>query len=207
MSYKKGDKSNVYEAEDGYNLFASVYGKSWGFLNTFEEYELLRMLRDLKGKKVLDVGCGTGRTIGDLKKLGGEIVGCDISEEMLKMARKNFSGIEFVKADANNLPFEDQSFDVVVALFVIVHIRDLQKFFDEVYRVLKPGGFMIVSNINQRKAPKLHIKDGSEIVINSFYHRPKNVAKAIEDSFFKIEEDSLMDDEGVWINQLIKARV
>lgn len=207
MSYIKGDKSNVYESEEGYDLYASEYDKSLGYLNTFEEYELLRLIRDVEGKRVLDLGCGTGRIIKDLKDLGADVVGCDISEKMLEIARKKFANVEFHKADAYDLPFEDKSFDVVVALFVVVHLRDLEKAFDEMYRILKPGGHLIVSNINQRKAPKLKTKDGGEIVINSIYHRPENVIKALEHSFFKIEEEGFVKDGDVWINQLIKAKV
>lgn len=207
MSFKGGNKkSNVYSSEEGYNLYADQYDLSSGFLNTFENYELLRMFGDLKEKKILNVGAGTGRNIRDLIDLGSEVTALDISEEMLKLCEKRFPRIECVVGDVEKMPFEDNAFDVVVAMFVIVHLRDLTKAFDEIYRVMKDGGMFIVSNINQRKAPKLKLLDGKEIVIESYYHRPEDVIKALDRSYFKVEDEKFVYDDGIWINQIIKVR-
>ena len=123
---------------------------------------------------------------------------------MLAIAKKKFKKTEFVLADSEKLPFKDESFDAVTALFLIVHLGDLRKTFDEAYRVLKKGGIFILSNINQRKPPKLKIYN-DEVIIESFYHMPKHVIAALEDSFFEIESDELVYEEGIWINQIIKA--
>ena len=53
--------------------------------------------------------------------------------------------------EAEDLPLADGSFAIVIATFLIVHLKDLKRFFAEVYRVLKPGGKFLVTNINQRK--------------------------------------------------------
>jgi len=205
MSYKGGKKSNVYESHEGYNLYAECYFENWGYLNSFENDIILKFLGDLKGKKVLDVGCGDGRSFDDLLYAGGELYGVDISPEMLKLAKKRHSNVQLYETDAINLPFEDDSFDVVTAFFFIVHIKDLESVFDEIYRVLKPGGSFILTNINQRKAPKLKLKDGKEIVINSYYHMPKKVIEALENSFFSIHDEEYVKDNDVWINQVVKA--
>lgn len=211
MSYKgkikKGRvRSNVYKPEEGYDLYADSYEKDYEYLNSFENDAVLKALGNLKGKKVLDVGCGTGRLIRFMLEKGAEVSGADVSEEMLRVARKNFPEVSFLKAEMENLPFEDNNFDLVVATFVIVHLKNLSGFFAEVYRVLKNGGIFVLTNINQRKAPKLKLKDGGEIVIESHYHRPEDVIKTLGNNLFTLEKEEFVFGRGVWINQLIKAR-
>ncbi len=202
----KSKKAKVYESEMGYDLYAEVYDENLMYLNSFERQELLRMLgADLDGKEVLDLGMGTGRLAQLLLSRGVKLTGVDISQEMVEKFKSKFSQAEAVKADVRELPFADESFDIALAAFLIVHLRDLEEFFDEVYRVLKPGGFILVTNINQPKAPKLTLKDGSVIVINSIYHRPQNVIKALEECFFHIEEEKFVYEDKVWINQIVKA--
>ena len=194
----------VLKAKEGYNLYASQYDEKKTFLDSFENNILGRFFQELKGKKVLDVGCGTGRTISDLKKAGANVVGVDPSEEMLKIAKKKFSSVEMFAGEIENLPFEDESFDVVVTLFVIAHLKTLDKAFQEIYRVLKPGGVFIVSNINQKKAPVLKM-GREEFVIDSFYHMPKHVVEVLEENWLKVEQEEFVYEDDVWINQIIKA--
>lgn len=185
-------------------MYAPQYDEKKAFLDSFENNILGRFFQELKGKKVLDVGCGTGRTISDLKKAGANVVGVDPSEEMLKIAKKKFSSVEMFAGEIENLPFEDESFDVVVTLFVIAHLKTLDKAFQEIYRVLKPGGVFIVSNINQKKAPVLKM-GREEFVIDSFYHMPKHVVEVLEENWLKVEQEEFVYEDDVWINQIIKA--
>lgn len=204
MSYKGKTKSKLYDSAEGYNLYAAKYDESQRFLNSFEKGKLFSLVGDLKGKKVLDVGCGTGRLLGELKLFGADIVACDVSSEMLKLAKKKYPSVETVEADIEDLPFEDGTFDLVIATFVIVHLKFPERAFSEVYRVLKDGGIFIVSNINQRKPPKLKTDEG-EIVISSYYHRPEDVLKVLDDNFFHLEKNELVMEGKTWINQLIKV--
>ncbi|MBI4235446.1 methyltransferase domain-containing protein [Candidatus Peregrinibacteria bacterium] len=190
MSFKGGKKSNVYESEEGYDMWATNYDESLGFLNSFEKDVFISFLGDLKGKCVLDLGCGTGRSINDLIYAGAsDIYGADISEKMMKIARKRYAEVNFVKASAYNLPFDDGKFDTVTATFLLVHLKNLNGAFAEINRVLKNGGKLILTNINQKKAPKLKMKDGSQMVIKSFYHMPEKVIEALEKAFFEVEKE------------------
>ncbi len=195
----------MFNSENGYDLYAEFYDKKFKFLDSFEKDELMRMVGDINGKKVLDVGCGTGRLERKLIDAGAEIIGIDVSSEMIKAAKKKFPKVEFVKGDIENLPFEDEAFDLVVCSFVVVHLKNLDKAFEEIYRVLKPGGTFVLTNINQRKAPKLDIKGRGEIVIKSFYHIPEKVTEALEKALFRIEEEKFVYENGIWINQILKA--
>ncbi len=207
MTYKGKKINKIYSSAEGYDLWANYYEnkKTLSFLDSLEGTALNMILKCVEGKKVLDLGCGTGRGIKHLYDFkAAEVCGVDVSEKMLAIAKKKFKKTEFVLADSEKLPFKDESFDAVTALFLIVHLGDLRKTFDEAYRVLKKGGIFILSNINQRKPPKLKIYN-DEVIIESFYHMPKHVIAALEDSFFEIESDELVYEEGIWINQIIKA--
>lgn len=93
---------------------------------------------NLKWGSTLDVACGTGRLafIDNYK-------GIDFSEEMIKEASKKYPSKSFKLGDARNLPFKDNSFDNVVALRLILHLKDWKKVLSEMRRVCKPGGRII----------------------------------------------------------------
>ncbi|HPU94895.1 MAG TPA: class I SAM-dependent methyltransferase [Candidatus Gracilibacteria bacterium] len=202
--------SKLRTSEQGYNAYASQYAKTHKHLDSFENGELIRMLpSDLSGKTIIDLGSGDGRVIGHIKKRQSlknlDITAVDLSEEMLKIAKKNYPEIQTVQADASTLQFPDESVDIVIASFLIVHIRDIDKFFDEVYRVLKKGGIFLFTNIHQRHAPKLKLSQTEKIVIKSFHHMPRHVLESLDHSFFTLDQEKIIKEEGMWINQIIKA--
>jgi phosphatidylethanolamine/phosphatidyl-N-methylethanolamine N-methyltransferase len=102
------------------------------------------------GGRVLEVGVGTGLSLSDYSR-GTRIVGIDISEPMLDKARKRVAaqGLTNVEAiqvmDAENLAVPDQSFDVVVAQYVVTAIPNPEKALDEFVRVVRPGGEIILT--------------------------------------------------------------
>ncbi|MEK7624732.1 MAG: methyltransferase domain-containing protein [Patescibacteria group bacterium] len=208
-------KIKVFDSAEGYNLAAREYDKKKAYLDSFEKKQLLPLLGNLTGRKILDVGAGTGRLAIELSKLGAEVTALDVSEEMLKeLKRKNSArggsalggkNIVTIVGDAESLPFRAETFDIVVAAFLIVHLKDPRSFFDEAYRVLKSGGIFLVTNINQKDPPKIMTKEG-EIVIESFYHRPEKVREILESLAFGIEKKVFVKENDVWVNQIILAR-
>jgi len=203
MSRKK--KRSIHDSEEGYDIYAPYYDSSLAFLDSFERYDLFEMMGNVSGKKVLDLGCGTGRMTENLKKFSADVTGCDISEKMLNIAQKKMKNVNFVHADVYSLPFEDNSFDMVIASFLIVHLKYLDDAFSEVNRILRDDGEFLLTNINQRKAPRLHA-GSDEIVIKSFYHRPEDVIKSLENNFFTISKERFVNDDKIWINQIVKAK-
>jgi SAM-dependent methyltransferase len=97
------------------------------------------------GTHVLDLCCGQGNVAEALSKAGLSVVGADFSPQMLAFARKRLPDVEFVEADAQDLPFDDGSFDAVICSFGLMHVPDQNRALREVHRILKPGGQYIMT--------------------------------------------------------------
>jgi SAM-dependent methyltransferase len=91
-------------------------------------------------KKVLDVGCGPGVFTAHYSRAGAQVIGIDFSEEMIRTAKDQFPGIDFRVADAEQLPFDDSTFDLVVAVHVVHHLARPRVVFASLCRVTKRGG-------------------------------------------------------------------
>jgi ubiquinone/menaquinone biosynthesis C-methylase UbiE len=101
-----------------------------------------------KGGKILDVGCGAGiPTAKYLVNKGLKVTGIDISETMLKMARKNVPDAEFIHKDMIELDFEDNTFDGIISVYALFHVpkQEHKQIFQNFYRILKPGGKMLIN--------------------------------------------------------------
>ena len=110
-------------------------------------------LRLKSGDKLLEVGCGQGVFLKRIvKTYGVDAVGVDVSEKSIKYARQNQKGrlVEFVVGDALNLPFQNDSFSVVISFDLLEHIADQEKAVEEMTRVLKPEGLLIIYSLNKR---------------------------------------------------------
>ena len=103
-----------------------------------------------KGKRFLDVGCGTGHWSAYFARRGFEVTGVDVAEQMIQVARgKNMSGSHFEVADADNLPFADEQFDVAAAVTVIEFATHPTRLLAEMARcVKKPAGTVIIGVLN-----------------------------------------------------------
>jgi ubiquinone/menaquinone biosynthesis C-methylase UbiE len=152
------DSFKKQPTHDGENQTQVVYGELWESLNSEyiinETQDVLRRLfvkgglkiDELKEKKIIDVGCGSGRFTIALAQMGvKEIVGVDLGESGIKIgeefARKlNLKNIKFIKNDILSLPFDDESFDFVFSKGVLHHTGNLEKGLDEYHRVMKKGG-------------------------------------------------------------------
>ena len=120
------------------------------------------------GLKVLDVSSGRGtQSIFYAQQYGVNIVGLDISDEMISTAKKNAkkegvkSLVSFKKGDSQNLPFDDETFDVVINECAVGIPDDSQKVLNEMVRVAKPGGIIVIHESTWRE--KLSIEEKEEI--------------------------------------------
>jgi len=115
-----------------------------GLINIVGE-ELCKAAEILPGERVLDIACGSGNvTIPAARASWGNAVGLDYVPELLERARERAAAerleIELVEGDAEDLPFDDASFDVVLSSFGVMFAPDQQKAADELLRICRPGG-------------------------------------------------------------------
>ncbi|MEW6380237.1 MAG: methyltransferase domain-containing protein [bacterium] len=145
---------NNTTAYDAY--FKAVMGTERARHTYLRRLETIENLAEgLEGKSVLDIGCGMGfRTAGIAKKGVKSIVGIDVDYERIRNAN-NFAGslginnISFLPMSAQFLAFPDGSFDLVIADEMIHHLEDLPAVLREVFRVIKRGGTIVISDHNK----------------------------------------------------------
>lgn len=127
-------------------------GKEW--IESFRTEMVGQLAGEVRGRKVLDVGCHYGIFSFYMLERGASVTGIDIAEKWVQrcseQAREKHPGgpAEFLVADAQALPFGDESFDVVICLEVVEHVDFPGKVMSEVHRVLRPGGVLVVGTPN-----------------------------------------------------------
>ena len=94
--------------------------------------------------QILDIGCGTGAMLDELVPFG-HVVGADYAPEALQFCVTRGVGADLARADVRRLPFADASFDVVTAMDIVEHIDDDKAAACEIFRVLRPGGRLLVT--------------------------------------------------------------
>ena len=125
-----------------------------------------------EGETVLDLGSGAGfdcflarKKVGD----AGKVIGVDMTEEMVEKARANadkygYKNVEFRLGEIENLPVEDESIDIAISNCVINLVPNKEKAFKEIYRVLKKGGRMYLSDIVLLENISEEIKNNEELL-------------------------------------------
>lgn len=127
--------------------FQTPIGK---LIKTYETELILEMLRPSKGELILDSGCGTGVFTKDFISAGAKVVGLELSSPMLARAGEKLSGTPFlmIQGDMERLPFADRVFDKTVSVTAIEFVKDARDAVDELFRVTKPGGLIVVATLN-----------------------------------------------------------
>lgn len=176
--------AGIYEmCKDDYPYIASELEK--------EEY------RDL-----LDCGCGTGPMISLLyeKDPTKHYTGLDITPRMIEVGKaKNLAGVDWVVGDCENLPFEEDTFDVIICSNSFHHYPNPQRFFDSVKKVLRPGGRLILQDYT---APKiiLWLMNHTEMPLANLIGHGDVAARSLE------EMRSFCDAAGLVVEKLDRGR-
>jgi demethylmenaquinone methyltransferase/2-methoxy-6-polyprenyl-1,4-benzoquinol methylase len=163
VPYQHSQLDKKEQVADMFNSIAYRYD----FLNRFLSVGIdiwwrkkaISQLKTLSPQKVLDVATGTGdvaiMTYKMLKPV--KITGIDISEGMLELGRKKIAKagfsqrIELLKGDSEKIPFEDNHFDAITVAFGVRNFQNLDKGLKEMYRVLQPGGRMVVLEFSKSR--------------------------------------------------------
>jgi demethylmenaquinone methyltransferase/2-methoxy-6-polyprenyl-1,4-benzoquinol methylase len=136
---------NISHRYDFLNHFLSLgIDKGW-------RRKAIRLLSTIQPKTILDVATGTGDfAIQALSLQPEKVTGIDISEGMLAVGRKKIEAkklekwVELKSGDSENIPFEENNFDAVTVAFGVRNFENLEKGLAEIYRVIKPGGMVVV---------------------------------------------------------------
>jgi len=149
------------------------------YLNLMKKLDKMDNL-ELKGKKLLDAGCGMGIYSGYFKEKEAIVTGVDKSPELIEIAKKSYKGIKFFVCSLKDLHF-NKEFDIVFCCNVLMHITDYNEWKQSLVnlkRAVKPGGKLIIINNFSNKISSLHQvnrleKQFSEILnLNKVYDKP-----------------------------------
>ncbi len=110
---------------------------------------MVRAVAPLAGERILDVAAGTGTSSVALARSGAEVIALDFSSGMVAEGRRKHKKIEFVEGDAEKLPFPDNQFDAVTISFGLRNVNEPKVALAEMYRVLKPGGRVVVCEFSK----------------------------------------------------------
>jgi len=187
---------------DDYDRFAQDYEaeNATSLLNAYyERPAVLDLVGDVRGRRILDAGCGSGPLAAELVARGADVTGFDGSPAMIDLARRRLGAtVPLTVHDlAEPLPYEDESFDVVVASLVLHYLEDWDGPLAELRRVLRPGG-RLVASVNHPFAQVLNAPEddyfttrlySEDVELNgrstelSFWHRPlREVVRAVTDA-------------------------
>ena len=158
------------------------------FVDHLEKEIVFQLATPQAGEKALDLGCGTGIYSIWLARKGLNVTGVDISANMLEIAKEKAASvplpIDFVHSDIHRLPFEDETFDLVVANIVFEFVENPKQVLQEGLRVLKRGGRFVCGFID-KDSPwgKKYQKQGQEkarsVFANAAFFSPKTVSETL----------------------------
>jgi malonyl-CoA O-methyltransferase len=136
------------QVKTGYDRWAGIYDHDANPMVALEDPRVRAALGEVTGLDVLDLGCGTGRHALWLAAAGARVTALDFSPGMLAQAqaKPGAERVRFLVHDLHEpLPFAEASFDRVVSGLVLEHLQDLEPFFREIGRILRPGARAVLS--------------------------------------------------------------
>lgn len=165
-----------------------------------------RLLPNLKGKKLIDLGCGDGIDLHNFQAAGAKVYGVDASQEMIDLAKKRLPKAELLKAYNEKVPFKDNFFDFVTSKYVFQTSKNLDPIYREVNRILKKKGifcFVAVHPVRQFMEKKKSSKDyfKKEMVHSVLFggkltvHEPSHTVSEFLSPFFLSHFDLVDYDE------------
>lgn len=184
-SYDK-KQTEILDVETWYNKFYKQYKQQHKFLDDFDKWLWKRFIsRNLEWKVIVDLWCGDGRISNFFAwKWIKEYIWMDISDNMLKETK---AYVKKIKQDLNKKNVLDSEIaDIVISLFTLLHIDDIQTFFEETYRILKNDGiFVLFHHIERKNYKYVDWKNTYKISTNKWSYQ--EIEKKLDYNFFKFK--------------------
>ena len=162
-----------------YDRWSATYDSDVNATRDLDAVVLRRSALNLEGKRVVELGCGTGKNTGWIANAAAGVTALDFSAGMLSHARQRVSAshVRFVYHDLRNpWPLEDQSADVIIGNLVLEHVGALAPIFAEAARVLTPGGQLYLCELHpyrQLRGGQAHFADaatGQVVALAAYLH-------------------------------------
>jgi SAM-dependent methyltransferase len=151
-AFAAGELTQEADARSGYRSWSERYDEPGNPIIALEEPVVGSLVDPLPPGRALDAACGTGRHARRLVDLGHEVLGVDLTPEMLTRAAANVPEATFVEGDLRSIPAEDERFDLAVCGLALAHLEDPGAAVAELARVLRPGGRLVVSVLHPLQA-------------------------------------------------------
>ncbi len=126
-----------------YNNFANDFSINQKEKNQINREYLYKYVTNVNNKKVLDLCCGDGIDVNYFNNLDADVTGIDASSELIELAKEKYDNGTFHVGLAEELPYEDNNFDIIYSKYAIMTSKNMQPIFNEVHRTLKKGGEFI----------------------------------------------------------------
>jgi ubiquinone/menaquinone biosynthesis C-methylase UbiE len=180
-----------------YDAFSENYdrGRERGYHKLIDDQAAAIVEPFGRGKRVLEVGCGTGLVLQRVAAFAQEAIGVDLSPGMLEHARRR--GLNVQEANCYELPFADASFDVAYSYKVLAHVPDIERAMRELSRVVKPGGHVIVDVYNRHSlryltkkwfGPRATSQRFDEAAITTRFESPEQALARLPSSLRLVQE-------------------
>lgn len=180
--------------QKAYDKLAPVYDTDPNPHILLEHDDVLALVAPKRNEKILDAACGTGKYTIEFAKKGAQVVGIDISEQMLAVARGKYKKIEFHQTNLERkLPFRNQQFEKINCAQALKHIKNLKKALKEFFRVLRKDGVFVFSVTHpEMDWEGYEMKDNPDFILSEqsdiFHHRFADYFGAFDYAGFKIDK-------------------
>ncbi|GGB03696.1 class I SAM-dependent methyltransferase [Macrococcus hajekii] len=141
-------KHNFYDGDGLFEEFSKIRSNEVNFNDLVETPILLKMLPDLTGKSVIDIGCGMGQHAKQYAELGAKsVLGIDISYKMLSVAKEKYclDNIEYKRLAMEDISEINDTYDIVTSSLVFDYVKDFDKLMADIYQIMHEGSEFIFS--------------------------------------------------------------
>ena len=197
------EQNDQFLIKTGTEIYDDFYADIYDYLvfnnlkNDYEIGEISNLSSPSSNSRILDVGCGTGHHVSSLGAKGLDVLGIDIAPSMIEKAKENYPDYKFKVADAlNSSEFEPDSFTHILCMyFTIYYFKDKNQFFNNCFKWLMPGGYLIVHLVDRKRFDPI-LPPGNPLMYVSpqRYAKERITSTKVKFTDFSYSADFKLDD-------------